>query len=167
MTVFVYDTGALIALERKDPETHRFHERLVARPGTHPPVVLVPVLAQAWRPRPGHWTPLSRVLPTCTVFAAEPGVPSCGVCQSGHTTDDAKRAGVCASRAALPAKKRPDAVDALVTVIAARHEQAVILTSDPDDLCAYRDALGLAGEGVSVLPVAALAEFRSGKPTLL
>ncbi len=167
MTVFVYDTGALIALERKDPEAHRFHERLVARAGVHPPVVLVPVLAQAWRPQPGHWTALSRVLPTCTVFATDTGVHACGVCQSGHTTDDAKRAGVCASLAALPAKKRPDAVGALVAVVAARHEQAVILTSDPDDLCAYRDALGPAGTGVAVLPVAALAEFRSGKPGLL
>lgn len=167
MTVLVYDTGALIALERNETEAHRFHDRLTSRLGVHPPVVLVPVLAQAWRPQPGHWTPLSKVLPTCTVFAADQGAPGCGVCQSGHTADDAKRAGVCAARAALPAKKRPDAVDALVTVIAARHEQAVILTSDPDDLCAYRDALGLAGEGVGILPVASLAEFRSGKPHLL
>jgi predicted nucleic acid-binding protein len=167
VTVVVYDTGALIALERKDPAAHDFHERLVSRPGTHPPVVLVPVLAQAWRPQPGHWTPLSRVLTTCTVFAADSGVPDCGVCQSGHTTEEAKRAGACAARAALPAKKRPDAVDALVAMVAARHEQAVILTSDPDDLCAYRDALGPAGESVAVLPVASLAEFRLGKPTLL
>ncbi|WP_405586688.1 hypothetical protein [Streptomyces sp. NBC_01190] len=167
MTVFLYDTGALIALERNEPEAHRFHERLVSRPGAHPPVVLVPVLAQAWRPRPGHWTPLARILPTCTLFAADTGVPDCGVCHSGHTIDDAKRAGVGAARATLPAKKRPDAVDALITVVAARHEHAVILTSDPDDLCAYRDALGGAGEGVAVLPVTSLAEFRSGKPTLL
>jgi hypothetical protein len=167
VTTFVYDTGALIALERKEPEAHRFHERLMARPGTHPPVVLVPVLAQVWRPQQGHWTPLSRVLPTCTIFATGDGVPGCGVCRSGHRVDDAKRAGVCAGRAALPAKKRPDAVDALITVVAARHEQAVILTSDPDDLCAYRDALGLAGAGVAVLPVASLAEFRSGKPQFL
>jgi hypothetical protein len=58
-------------------------------------------------------------------------------------------------------------VDALVAVVAARHEQAVVLTSDPDDLCAYRDALGAAGDGVAVLPVDALGEFRSGKPVLL
>lgn len=167
MTVFVYDTGALIALERKAPEALRFHERLTARPGTHPPVVLVPVLAQAWRPQPGHWTVLSRVLPTCTVFSAGSAVPSCGVCQAGHTTEDAKRAGVCAALAAVPDKKRPDAVDALVTVIAARHEDAVILTSDPDDLCAYRNALGPAGAGVAILPIDSLSGIRSGKAVLL
>ncbi len=92
---------------------------------------------------------------------------SCGVCLAGHTVEDAKRAGACAARASLPAKKRPDVVDALVTVIAARHEQAVVLTSDPDDLCAYRDALGAAGEGVAVLPVDSLSDFRSAKPALL
>jgi hypothetical protein len=74
---------------------------------------------------------------------------------------------VCASLAALPAKKRPDAVGALVVVIAARHEHAVILTSDPDDLCACRDALGLAGTGIAILPITSLSEFRSGKPPLL
>ncbi len=167
MTVFVYDTGALIALERKDPEAHRFHSRLVARQGFHPPLVLVPVLAQVWRPQPGHWTPLSRALPECVVFSARRDLGTCGVCQAGHAVDDGKRAGVVAARAALPAKKAPDAVDALVTVIAARHERAVILTSDPDDLCAYRDALGAAGQDVAVLPVDSLRDFRTGKPTLL
>jgi hypothetical protein len=89
------------------------------------------------------------------------------VCQAGHAIDDGKRAGVVAARAALPAKKAPDAVDALVTVVAARHERSVILTSDPDDLCAYRDALGAAGQDVAVLPVDSLRDFRTGKPTLL
>lgn len=167
MTVFLYDTGALIALERKDPEAHRFHDRLVKRPGAHPPVVLVPVLTQVWRPQPGHWTPLARVLPACTLFAVERDTPACGVCQAGHTVDDPKRAGVLCALASLPDKKRPDAVDALVAVVAARHETAVIVTSDPDDLCAYRDALGPAGRGVAVLAVDALGEFRSGKPKLL
>lgn len=158
MTVCVYDTGALIALERRDPDAHAFHSRLVARRGQHPPVVLVPVLAQAWRPQSGHWTALSRVLPTCTVFAADRTPPACGVCMAGHTVDDAKRAGAVAAVASLPAKKRPDAVDALVAVVAGRHEQAMIVTSDPDDLCAYRDALGPIGRGVLVVPVDSLAK---------
>lgn len=166
MTVFVYDTGMLIALERRDPEARRFHERLTARPGWHPPVVLVPVLAQAWRPQPGNWTPLSRVLPSCVLFGVDREIVGCGVCQSGHTGDDGKRGGVAAGLAALPGKKRPDAVDALVAVVAARHERAVILTSDPGDICAYRDALGATPASVAVLPVEDLAEFRSGKPAL-
>lgn len=166
MTVFVYDTGMLIALERRDPEAHRFHERLSARSGWHPPVVLVPVLAQAWRPQPGNWTPLSRVLPSCVVFGADREVSDCGVCQAGHTVEDGKRAGVAATLAALPPKKRPDAVDALVAVVAARHDRSVILTSDPDDICAYRDALAATPASVAVLSVEELTEFRSGKPAL-
>ncbi|MDQ1026355.1 hypothetical protein QF035_003937 [Streptomyces umbrinus] len=167
MSVFVYDTGALIALERKDPEAQRFHSRLAAREGFHPPIVLIPVLAQVWRPQPGHWTPLSKALAECVVFSAQRDLGTCGLCQAGHAVDDGKRAGVVAARAVLPAKKAPDAVDALVTVVAARHERAVILTSDPDDLCAYRDALGAAGQDVAILPVDSLRDFRSGKPTLL
>lgn len=123
-----------------------------------PPVVLVPVLAQAWRPQPGHWTPLSKALRACTVFSADPNPPACGVCSAGHTVEDAKRAGALAARASLPAKKSADAVDTLVTVVAACHEQAVIVTSDPDDLCAYRDALGAIGRGVLVLPVEGIAK---------
>lgn len=158
MTVYVYDTGALIALERQDGPMWALHERLVARRGLHPPVVLVPVLAQAWRPQPGHWSPMSRALRACTVFSADPHPPACGVCAAGHTTDDGKRAGALAATASLPRKKSADAVDALVTVVAAGHEQAVVVTSDPDDLCAYRDALGPVGRGVLVLPVDGIAK---------
>ncbi|MEV0094092.1 hypothetical protein [Streptomyces sp. NPDC050738] len=166
MTVFVYDTGMLIALERQATEAHRFHSRVTARRGWHPPVILLPVLAQVWRPQPGHWTPLSRVLPSCAVFGVDRGNQACGVCQAGHLTEDGKRGGVAAGRAVLPPKKRPDAVDALVTVVAARHDRAVILTSDPDDLCAYRDALGVSPSEVAILPVDTLTEFRSGKPMM-
>ncbi|MDQ0795042.1 hypothetical protein [Streptomyces sp. B1I3] len=38
-------------------------------------------------------------------------------------------------------KKRPDAVDALVALTAARHGSAVVFTSDPADLDAYLKAL--------------------------
>jgi hypothetical protein len=44
-------------------------------------------------------------------------------------------------KAARPAKKRPDAVDALVVITAALHGPAQILTSDPDDMVAYTRTL--------------------------
>ena len=44
-------------------------------------------------------------------------------------------------KALLPAKKRPDAVDALVVVTAALHGPAQILTSDPEDIRAYTATL--------------------------
>ncbi|MFD1662912.1 hypothetical protein ACFSL4_33285 [Streptomyces caeni] len=34
----------------------------------------------------------------------------------------------------LPAKKRPDAVDAWVALAAARHSSAVVFTTDPGDI---------------------------------
>jgi hypothetical protein len=165
--VFVYDSGMLIALGRGEKPAGLLHHILTeatAR-GEHPPVVPLPVLAQAWRP--GRWTPLSRAIPQCVVF----GVPStaplrCGACLSGHSTDDAKRAGHLLASAGLPAEKRPDAVDALAAVIAARHHSAVIVTSDPRDLTAYRDTLPTAYESVRVLPLADLEQFLAGKRVL-
>ncbi|MFJ3904758.1 hypothetical protein [Streptomyces sp. NPDC090025] len=40
-------------------------------------------------------------------------------------------------RAELPARKHPDAVDARVALAAAKHDSAVIFTSDPGDITAY------------------------------
>jgi hypothetical protein len=45
------------------------------------------------------------------------------------------------SKAVIPAKKRPDAIDALVVITAALHGQAQIRTSDPDDISAYTATL--------------------------
>ncbi len=45
------------------------------------------------------------------------------------------------AEAKLPAKKRPDAIDALVVIAAALHGPAQILTSDPDDITAYAATL--------------------------
>jgi hypothetical protein len=50
--------------------------------------------------------------------------------------------GALGARAKLPAKKSFDVVDALVLVIAAHHGRALVVTSDLDDLLAYREALG-------------------------
>jgi hypothetical protein len=43
--------------------------------------------------------------------------------------------------ARLPAKKRPDAIDALVVIAAATHGPAQILTSNPEDIAAYAATL--------------------------
>ncbi|MDT3395836.1 hypothetical protein RKE29_04115 [Streptomyces sp. B1866] len=162
-TVFVYDAGMLIALERQERSALVLHT--VLSEYAHPPVIPLPVLAQAWRP--GRWTPLTRVIPQCVVFGARtPQSPPCGVCQAGHVEEDAKRAGRLLAVAALPEEKRPDAVDALAVVIAARHAEAVLVTSDPRDLAAYRDALAGSPEGVRVLSVPDIAGFLAGKRVL-
>ncbi len=163
--VFVYDTGMLIALDRQDKPAHILHTVLTE--SGHPPVVPLPVLAQAWRP--GRWTPLTRAIAQCTVFGTHGAAPSsCGVCQAGHVEDDAKRAGRLLSVASIPQEKRPDAVDALLVVVAARHPQAVVVTSDARDIVAYRDALTGSGDrGVRVLPVSNISGFISGKRVLL
>jgi hypothetical protein len=44
-------------------------------------------------------------------------------------------------KADLPAKKKPDAVDALIIAAAAWHGPSLILTSDQADLTAYRAVL--------------------------
>ncbi|MCP3760055.1 hypothetical protein [Streptomyces sp. TBY4] len=161
--VFVYDTGMLVALDRAEQPARRLHQYLSEQ--DHPPVVPLPVLAQAWRP--GQWTPLTRAVPQCTVFGVRSSAPlSCGVCLAGHVEDDAKRAGRILASAAIPAEKRPDSVDALAVVIAARHPHAIIVTSDPRDISAYRDALPGAAEDIRVLSVADLAAFIAGKRVL-
>ncbi|MFF9478337.1 hypothetical protein [Streptomyces sp. NPDC014733] len=162
--VFVYGAGMLIAVDRQDRPAHLLHRALLG-PG-HPPVIPLPVLAQAWRPK--RWTPLTRLIPECVVFgtrSVEP--PPCGVCQGGQVTDDAKRAGQLLALADLPDGKRPDEVDALAVVVAARHPEAVVVTSAPRDLCAYRAALDQGGKGVRILPVPELAGFLEGKRVLL
>jgi hypothetical protein len=162
--VFVYDTGMLIAVERQDRSAHLLHQALAGQ--GHPAVVPLPVLAQAWRP--GRWTPLTRLIPECIVFGARTNEPPpCGVCRAGHVTEDAKRAGQLLAVASLPEEKRPDAVDALVVVIAARHPEAVVVTSDSRDLLAYRDALADGSGGLRILPVADAGSFLAGKRVLL
>ncbi|MEV0279880.1 hypothetical protein AB0I22_26295 [Streptomyces sp. NPDC050610] len=159
--VFVYDAGMLIALDRREKSAHILHTILTEE--GHPPVVPLPVLAQAWRP--GRWTPLTRAVTQCVVFGTRNAAqPACGVCQAGHTEDDAKRAGHLLASASIPREKRPDAVDALLVVVAARHPSAVIITSDPHDIVAYRDALtGSVDDCVRVLPAPDIAGFIAGK----
>ncbi|MFD3511531.1 hypothetical protein [Streptomyces sp. NPDC058657] len=141
----VYDTGMLIALADRKAKAVALHEGLRAAP--HRALVLGPVLAQVWRPHPALVHLLSGVLKDCSVpqvKASEPpmretraGRPECIACVTGPDLADWRRIGTALGHAALPPKKRPDAVDAWVALAAARHGSAVIFTSDPDDLHGY------------------------------
>ena len=141
----VYDTGMLIALTDHKAKAVALHNGLRATP--HRAVVLGPVLAQVWRPRPAVIHSLAGVLKDCTVpqaRASEPpvrgtnaGRPECIACVTGPDVTDWRRIGTALGEAELPAKKKPDAVDAWVALSAVKHGSAVIFTSDPEDIEAY------------------------------
>jgi hypothetical protein len=141
----VYDTGMLIALADRKAKAVHLHEGLKASP--HRALVLGPVLAQVWRPRPALIHALAGVLKGCSVPQARNsplpmrktsvGQPECIACAIGPDITDWRRIGTALGEAKLPPKKKPDAVDAWVALAAARHGSAVIFTSDPDDVKAY------------------------------
>jgi predicted nucleic acid-binding protein len=119
MPAIVYDTGALLAAERRDPDFLALHDEL-----THArirPLVPVVVLAQACRGGPQHQ--LSRVLKACDILP-----------------DDER---TCrAAGVACAAAGTADVVDAIVIVTAVRH-QAPVVTSDLGDLTHIADSIGV------------------------
>jgi predicted nucleic acid-binding protein len=119
MPTVVYDIGALVAAERRDPDFLALHDELTA--ARIRPVVPVVVLAQAWRGGPQQQ--ISRVLKGCDI------VP------------DDERTGRAAG-VACGASGTADVVDAIVVTTAVRH-QAPVVTSDSDDITRIADALGL------------------------
>ncbi|MFJ2441070.1 hypothetical protein ACIOWG_11515 [Streptomyces sp. NPDC087658] len=145
----VYDTGMLIALAARKAKAVALHEGIGNTP--HRAVVLGPVLAQVWRPAPASVHALAKVMKDCTVPQARSAMPAmrptsagqtaCIVCATGPDIIEWQRVGTALGTADLPPKKRPDAVDALVALTAARHGSAVVFTSDPADLDAYLRAL--------------------------
>jgi hypothetical protein len=145
----VYDAGMLLALLRGKPTAQLLHHGLRAAP--HRPIIIGPVLAQAWRPAPKTVHAFSQYLPDCTVPQARDGAPpiqgaasasaGCVACARTFTLDSYKRAGAMLADAELPAKKLPDAIHALVVIAAALHGPAQILTSDPCDITAYAATL--------------------------
>jgi hypothetical protein len=145
----VYDSGMLVALLRGKPAALVVHQALRTAP--HRPVTIGPVITQCWRPDPKTVHAFSRYLKDCTVPQARGAAPplrgsegvttGCVACARTFSLDSYKRAGAMLGKATLPAKKRPDAVDALVVVAAALHGPAQILTSDPDDMLAYAATL--------------------------
>lgn len=146
----IYDSGMLIALADRKAMAERFHARMRDLP--HRPVVPGPVLAQVWRPNRGTIHGLARALKDCTVPQARSSPPAlrrgcegqaeCIMCATAPDLVDWQRIGSALGMAALPPKKRPDAVDALVALMALRHVEAAIFTSDPEDVSAYLSALG-------------------------
>ena len=119
MSAFVYDTGAFLAAQRHAPRFITLHEGLVATRVR--PVVPVVVLAQAWRGGPAHQ--ISRVLKGCDILP------------------DDERIGRAAGEACGRARTA-DVVDAIV-VVAAIARQAIVVTSDPDDLRHLADSIGV------------------------
>lgn len=122
----VYDSGALIAVERGSADMRYLHTHWRAA-GVRP-VIPGPVLAQVWRGGPRQYR-LAEFMKQCRVFL-------------DFKEEDYQRAGWMLGQADLPPKKRPDAVDALVVVTAVLHRTDVIVTSDPEDITAYGAALG-------------------------
>ncbi|MGC9535435.1 hypothetical protein [Streptomyces sp. UG1] len=157
--------GMLIALEdHRNREAAAFHAWLARQ--EHPPIIPLGVLAQAWRPRP--WNPLGAVVRESVVFGTPAAIAgNCATCAAGHLTSDAQRTGALTGKASLPEKKRPDAVDAMAVVIASRHPESIILTSEPDDLTAYRDALDEGAGLPLILPVDSVGLFARGETKAL
>jgi hypothetical protein len=138
----------LLAMLRADTVALTLHHGLRSAP--HRPIIIGPVLAQAWRPDPKAVHAFSGWLKDCTVPQARGAAPAmrndlpasaCVACAKTSTLDTYKRAGAMLGTAALPARKRPDIVDALVVITAALHVPAQILTSDSGDLAAYAATL--------------------------
>jgi predicted nucleic acid-binding protein len=119
MPTVVYDTGALVAAERRDPDFLALHDELTA--ARIRPVLPVVVLAQAWRG--GSQDQISRVLKGCDI------VP------------DDERTGRAAG-VACGVSGTADVVDAIVVTTAVRY-QASVVTSDSDGINHIADAVGV------------------------
>ncbi|MYW01967.1 hypothetical protein GT354_27560 [Streptomyces sp. SID3343] len=154
----------LIAVAGRDRHAMA-HHRKILKSGGHRPIITGAVLAHVWRTDPKTVWTLSELLKDCTVFRAadsQPAAPEavglCLPCNAGFTMADFRKAGDMCGTAILPPKKRPDVVDALVVMTALKHGYAIILTSDPQDIAAYRDTLHAEERRrVAILPVASLA----------
>ena len=119
MTALVYDTGALLAAERRNPDFLALHDEVTG--ARIRPIIPVVVLAQAWRGGSQHQ--ISQVLKGCDILP-----------------DDAatgRAAGV-----ACAASGTADVVDAIVIATAVRY-QAAVVTSDPGDLTRLANSIGV------------------------
>ncbi len=119
MPAIVYDTGALLAAERRSPDILALHDQLTA--ARIRPIVPVVVLAQAWRGGPQHQ--ISRLLKGCDIRPDDErtGRAAGIACGSSHTAD---------------------VVDAIVIATAVQY-QASVVTSNPDDLNHLADSIGI------------------------
>jgi PIN domain len=115
----VYDTGALLAADRHDDRFQILHTYCLRHEIS--PIVPAPVLTQAWRGGTRQ-ARLSKVLRGCGVEPTSEVI--------------ARNAGVILGRA-----NATDAVDAIVIATAIAHD-ALIVTSDPDDISLLWGASG-------------------------
>jgi predicted nucleic acid-binding protein len=115
----VYDTGALLAAERRNPDLLALHDELTA--ARIRPIVPIVVLAQAWRGGPQHQ--ISRTLKGCDILPDDQ--------RTGRA------AGVLCGAAGTA-----DVVDAIVVATAVQ-QQASVVTSDPDDLTHLAASIGV------------------------
>jgi hypothetical protein len=116
----VADAGALIALERNDPQIVALYAREAAAGRlwwTHGGIV-----GQVWRTGTGKQSRLAKYLEGMRVIALDEAL--------------GKRAGALLGRA-----RRSDVNDAAVVLLAGAGDQ--VLTSDPDDLGPLAEAAGL------------------------
>jgi hypothetical protein len=119
MPAIVYDAGALLAAERRNPDFLALHEEVTK--SRIRPIVPVVVLAQVWRGGPQHQ--ISQVLKACDILPDDQRI--------------GRAAGI-----ACGASGTTDVVDAIVIVTAVQH-QAPIVTSDPGDLTRIADSIGV------------------------
>ncbi|MGH8876460.1 MAG: hypothetical protein ACRD0P_03825 [Stackebrandtia sp.] len=126
MTIYVYDSGALIAGEKGSTPLLTLHRRSLER--GQPPQVPGPVISQVWRGKARN-ARMARILSECETVL-------------GFTEDDYKDAGRMLGDAALSKRKRPDVVDALVALTAKNSQAGGVVTSDDRDITAYLDAIG-------------------------
>lgn len=113
-----YDTGALVAADRRERRVWARHRALLAARSV--PTVPAPVVAQAWRGG-SRQALLAQLLRGCDVEALDDGL--------------ARAVGALAAKAGAS-----DVVDACVTEGALRRHD-VVITSDPDDLQAIAAAV--------------------------
>lgn len=128
-SLIVYDAGALLAADRRDPELWKIHVRAVARRTL--PLIPAPVLVQAWRDG-ARQANLARLLKSAELVALD------GIM--------AQAAGQLCGRASTS-----DVTDAVVAVVAGGGP-TLLVTSDPDDL-AHLLAHVPGGERVEILTV--------------
>ncbi len=115
----ILDAGALIALDRGERDTWALIAE-VQRAGQRP-VVVAPIIAQAWRGG-GRQARLAQVLSGTEVVVADNLL--------------SRRAGELLAVAATS-----DVLDALVALVAADRPGCEVLTSDPDDIHHLLDSL--------------------------
>jgi hypothetical protein len=119
----VYDTGALVAAARGDSTMWTLHRQAVARDET--PLVIAPVLARAWSDGRDQASQalLARLLRGCMLVDF--------------------RIGAAYDVGRLLALSRTADVVAAAVVLAAVATRSAVVTSDPDNLDALGNALGV------------------------